>query len=668
MHNTKRKIGNCGLLHEANRTLYMDENGEYIEGMSHSKIDFKRTQYNYNLSENDYTREDIISLNEKWRGCKLNEKKDNAMCDIVITLPQDFSMPGHEILTTLVGKERMEYILSHDDVKAAVDTFMVEGKKSLMKLYGLSEEDIVSAWVHYDESNPHCHLYYIPHVHETVNTISEKDKDKVEELQKQLELSENPKEFYEDTRMKYENKILRCEERLSETKTPAQKQKIEKTLKATKSDLEKLLARGGNEKEIKKWAQDSHRNFKSKLKKLTSETVKETVSVDKCVTRDKLLKMHDIVSDDISAALGFRVEMRTEKTLGYDPQKYTKEEKEKALQAKAEKLQAEAEKAFSKAETEQAQKLADKEIEKYASISMQVEQEQQKLVAIQTEQQSSETKTANAKAEYERYRAFIQKDHDYTQYPKSIAHPGKRLVTETPDLDFMLASMDNVKILEKEKAEQDIKISALEKTIDANKDTIYSKNREIDKYKSQYEYLKSSISVTLDDIEKAYKNPYTTNRELSEMIKHYAIVQNNRNTDSILKICIAMDKIDAYKEKSYRQRNKVGTMEMVDNPNFRNYDRYDRKIRDMLKKSLKYEGRTEIYQNSELKNLWLDIQGDNRLFWEKKKLSHKEEYQGYISIDRVFTAIIPGLIQAAIQAIRSYIDMIRQAQKEEHER
>lgn len=339
MHNDKYKSKNCcGTMAESNRTLYMDEEGNYVK-QPHSNIDFDRTKYNYNLSENDYTAEEIISLNEKWRGCKLG-KKDNAMCGIDITLPQKIEIPGHPNFKYLVGKERMQYLLEHEDAKAYADKFLEEGKKSIMEHLGLEEEDICSAWVHYDESNLHCHLYYIPHVRERENVLSEKDITEITELQKQLNLSKNPQAFFEYRKQSYEEKIQRCEERLA-TASPSQKKKIEKTLKAAHTDLDKLLSREGNEKLIKEYAQNNYRNFKSKMKAYGSETVKETVSVDKLITKDKLSKLHDKVSDDISQALGFRVEMRTGKSVGYDVQKCTKEEKKAYLKEKAARLQEE---------------------------------------------------------------------------------------------------------------------------------------------------------------------------------------------------------------------------------------------------------------------------------------------------------------------------------------
>lgn len=341
MHNHKYKCGACcGTMAEANRTLYMDEEGNFIKDMPHSDIDFERTPYNYNLSENDYTREKIIALNEQWRGCKINEQKDNLFCGIDITLPQKFEIPGHPTFKYLVGKERMQYLLDHEDAKAYADKFLAEGKKSIMEYLGLEEEDICSAWVHYDENNLHCHLYYIPHVRERENILSEKDITEITELQKQMELSKNPTEFFEYRKQSYEEKIQRCEERLS-TASPSQKKKIEKTLQGVHKDLDKLLSREGNEKLIKQYAQQNYRLFKSKMKAYGSETVKETVSVDKLITKDKLLKLHDKVSDDISQALGFRVEMRTGKSVGYDVQKATKEEKEAYLREKAARLQEE---------------------------------------------------------------------------------------------------------------------------------------------------------------------------------------------------------------------------------------------------------------------------------------------------------------------------------------
>ena len=83
----------------------------------------------------------------------------------------------------------------------------------------------------------------------------------------------------------------------------------------------------------------------------------------------------------------------------------------------------------------------------------------------------------------------------------------------------------------------------------------------------------------------------------------------------------------------------------------------------MLKKSLTYKGRTEIYQKDLLKGLWADIQKDNASFWKNRKTAKPE---AVIKLDKTFTAIIPRLIQTAIQAIKAYIDLIKQAQREEN--
>ena len=109
-------------------------------------------------------------------------------------------------------------------------------------------------------------------------------------------------------------------------------------------------------------------------------------------------------------------------------------------------------------------------------------------------------------------------------------------------------------------------------------------------------------------------------------------------------------------------------MEKAENHNFNRFEEYDTRIRTMLKKSLTYDGRTDIYKGKDnLKSLWADIQTDNRNFWEKKKEKNKTAYEGYISLDKVFTAIVPQLIQTAISAIKSYIETLKQQYDEQYE-
>ncbi|MBO6240192.1 MAG: plasmid recombination protein [Butyrivibrio sp.] len=182
----------------------------------------------------------------------------------------------------------------------------------------------------------------------------------------------------------------------------------------------------------------------------------------------------------------------------------------------------------------------------------------------------------------------------------------------------------------------------------------------------KYDSLQSELFVSREDINKALDDYTISNAEVISMIRQYALFQPDNEKDALLKQCTALSKIDTYTQKSLVQRNKRLDKEKVFTEENWDFPEYENRIRDMLKKSLSYKGRTEIYQKDLLKGLWADIQKDNASFWKSRKTPKPE---AVINLDKTFTAIIPRLIQTAIQAIKSYIEMIKQAQQQsEHDR
>lgn len=134
MHSQNYKKGNSGLLSEYNRTMY----GK-TDTTSKGLIDPTKTHLNYNIcSHIQYKPREIVAIQEKIRGKKF-AKNGNLFGTTIITLPKDYT-----------GDTRK---------------FFESAYKKLKKLYGLKEEDVVSAYVHMDETTPHLHFCFIPVKH-----------------------------------------------------------------------------------------------------------------------------------------------------------------------------------------------------------------------------------------------------------------------------------------------------------------------------------------------------------------------------------------------------------------------------------------------------------------------------------------------------------------------
>ena len=109
-----------------------DERGEYIK-FGNQNIDLSRTHLNYNLApEHDQ----IEFIQQRTSEVKCQKRADvNVMCDWVITAPEGLDR-GH----------------LKDFFKASYDFFE--------KRYG--RENVISAYVHMDETTPHMHFAFVP--------------------------------------------------------------------------------------------------------------------------------------------------------------------------------------------------------------------------------------------------------------------------------------------------------------------------------------------------------------------------------------------------------------------------------------------------------------------------------------------------------------------------
>lgn len=113
-----------------------DEDGNYLK-YGNESIDLNRTHLNYNLSE-DKDQLAFIHKRVSEVYC-LNRKDVNLMCSWAVTIPKDF-------------KELNQSADEKDFFRHTYDF--------LVKKYG--QENVISAYVHLDETTPHMHFAFVP--------------------------------------------------------------------------------------------------------------------------------------------------------------------------------------------------------------------------------------------------------------------------------------------------------------------------------------------------------------------------------------------------------------------------------------------------------------------------------------------------------------------------
>lgn len=169
MKHPKTALGHLGKHYERGR----DESSEYVK-FGNPEIDPQRTHLNYNLAPQHNHMEFIKQrLSEVY--C-LNRKDVNVMCSWVVTAPKD-----------LDPKQQ--------------DEFFKESYKFLENRYG--KENVISSYVHLDETTPHMHFAFIPVVYD-----EKKDRYKVsaKERVNKFEL----KSFHNDYQEHLDRANVRC--------------------------------------------------------------------------------------------------------------------------------------------------------------------------------------------------------------------------------------------------------------------------------------------------------------------------------------------------------------------------------------------------------------------------------------------------------------------------
>ena len=119
------------------RSEDMEKASYIIRG--NENIDASKTHLNYNLAEKEQSLSQIDFIHKRLSEVKVQNRKDvNVLCDWVITAPKDLPQEEHR-------------------------KFFEESYKFLNSRYG--KENVVSAYVHMDETTPHMHYAFIPVKH-----------------------------------------------------------------------------------------------------------------------------------------------------------------------------------------------------------------------------------------------------------------------------------------------------------------------------------------------------------------------------------------------------------------------------------------------------------------------------------------------------------------------
>lgn len=123
-----------------------DEKGEYIK-FGNEDIDQARTHLNYNLAPENKSQGEFVKKRCSEVKC-LNRKDVNVACSWIVTLPKDFKELNK-------GRDPREFF---------------EGTyKFLENRYG--KDNVVSAYVHMDETTPHMHFCFVPVVLDTKKNL-----------------------------------------------------------------------------------------------------------------------------------------------------------------------------------------------------------------------------------------------------------------------------------------------------------------------------------------------------------------------------------------------------------------------------------------------------------------------------------------------------------------
>ena len=150
---TRRNITNGSLFMEYGREK--DEHGE-IRQFGNRQLDPDRSHLNYNLAP-EHENGRMAFLEQRLSEVKcLNREDVNIMCTWAVTVPISFAF-GTKMVQYESGKKE---VAAFEDNDPAVKRFFEETYEFLCDKYG--EKNVVSCFVHMDETTPHMHFSFVP--------------------------------------------------------------------------------------------------------------------------------------------------------------------------------------------------------------------------------------------------------------------------------------------------------------------------------------------------------------------------------------------------------------------------------------------------------------------------------------------------------------------------
>ena len=169
MKHPKTALGHLGKHYERGK----DETSEYVK-FGNPDIDPQRTHLNYNLAP-QHDQMDFLKQRLSEVYC-LNRKDVNVMCSWVVTAPKDLALGQQE-------------------------DFFKESYKFLENRYG--KENVISSYVHLDETTPHMHFAFIP-------VVYDKKKDRYKVSAKERVNKFELKSFHSDYQEHLDKAKIRC--------------------------------------------------------------------------------------------------------------------------------------------------------------------------------------------------------------------------------------------------------------------------------------------------------------------------------------------------------------------------------------------------------------------------------------------------------------------------
>ena len=238
-----------------------DENGEYIK-FGNEDIDLSRTHLNYNLATAHQDGQGEF-IKRRCGEVKMQKRADvNVMCSWVVTAPKE---------------------IREDET----EKFFQEGYKFLSERYG--KENIISAYVHMDETTPHIHFTFVPVVlckKKNILKVSAKEAIDKTELKK----------FHGELSNYMEKIFGRDVGILNEATKDGNKNKEQLKQEAAQKKLEDMENKAEH---FEKLAEENKKKAEAESKKISALTSKRKGMEEKFKSMEKLYNGKKLTADKI---------------------------------------------------------------------------------------------------------------------------------------------------------------------------------------------------------------------------------------------------------------------------------------------------------------------------------------------------------------------------------